>query len=236
MALVLLLVVWPTRGANGDPGEAEFARLRDHMVRRHLARRDITDARVLKTMGTVRRHRYIPSDQRHNAYDDRPLPIGHAQTISQPYIVAFMTQAARLQGHEKVLEVGTGSGYQAAVLAALVKQVYSIEIVEPLAKRAVQTLEAEGITNVKVRHGDGYRGWPEQAPFDVILVTAAPDHVPQPLVDQLAPGGRLVIPVGDLRQDVLLVERTADGTHTRSLLPVRFVPMTGEAQKPRDPN
>jgi len=205
-------------------------------VRRHLAARDITDPRVLQAMRKVLRHRFVPAGQRHNAYEDRPLPIGYAQTISQPYVVAFMTQAVRLKGDERVLEVGTGSGYQAAVLAKLAKHVYSVEIVEELAKRSAKVLKAEAYANVTVRAGDGYRGWPEQAPFDVIVVTAAPDHVPQPLVDQLKPGGRLVIPVGDVYQNVLLVEKTESGTHTRSLLPVRFVPMTGEARRRRDPN
>jgi len=232
----LLLILWPPQGANGDPSEAELARQRGEMVSRQLAARDITDPRVLDAMRSVRRHRFVPPEQRDNAYEDRPLPIGYAQTISQPYVVAFMTQAVRLKGGENVLEVGTGSGYQAAVLAKLAKQVYSIEIVEELAARSAATLKAEGYANVTVRHGDGYRGWPKQAPFDVIVVTAAPDHVPQPLVDQLAVGGRLVIPVGDVYQNVLLVERTKDGTDTRSLLPVRFVPMTGEAQRKREPN
>ena len=228
----MLLAIWPTRGVEGDPEEAAAARRREQMVRLHLAARDITDPRVLTAMRAVPRHHYVPPDQRAYSYADCPLPIGHAQTISQPYVVAFMSQAAALKGGDKVLEVGTGSGYQAAVLARLAGQVYSIEILEALAKRAAATLEAEGVENVHVRHGDGYRGWPGEAPFDAIVVTAAPDHVPQPLVDQLRVGGRLVIPVGDEYQQILLVERTAEGTSTRSLLPVRFVPMTGEARKP----
>ena len=234
--LSLVLVSWPRPGATGEIEEAEFARKRDAMVRRHLAARDIRDPKVLAAMGSVPRHRFVPSERGGSAYEDRPLSIGHGQTISQPYVVAFMTQALRLKGGEKVLEIGTESGYQAAVLARIAGRVFSVEILRPLAERAAEALKAEGFTNVTVRHGDGYRGWPEEAPFDAIVVTAAPDHVPQPLIDQLAPGGRLVIPVGTELQQVLLVEKDAEGTHTRALLPVRFVPMTGEAQRPRRPN
>ena len=159
------------------------------------------------------------------------MPIGHEQTISQSYIVAFMTEALRLREGDKVLEIGTGSGYQAAVLAECCRQVYTIEIVEPLAERAATTLTALGYSNIEVRHGDGYRGWPEHAPFDAIIVTAAPDHVPEPLVAQLAVGGRMVIPVGDVVQNIVLIEKTMTGTTRRRLLPVTFVPMTGEAER-----
>ena len=165
------------------------------------------------------------------AYADTPLPIGHGQTISQPYIVAFMSEALELKGGERVLEIGTGSGYQAAVLAELAREVYSIEIVEPLGREAEKRLRELGYSNIKLRVGDGYRGWPEAAPFDAIMVTAAPDHVPPALIEQLAEGGRLVLPVGSFFQELVRIRRTKDGTKQESLLPVRFVPMTGEAQK-----
>ena len=201
------------------------------MVEQQLLARDITDPRVVRAMRRVPRDRFVPPDQRPRAYEDRPLPIGHRQTISQPYIVAYMTQALRLTPDAKVLEVGTGSGYQAAVLAELAAAVYSIEIVTQLAERARDTLAELGYTNVQVRHGDGYAGWPEQAPFDAIMVTAAPDHVPQPLIDQLALGGRLIIPVGQNRQTLTILTRTEDGVEQETTLPVLFVPMTGEAER-----
>jgi len=224
-------------GAGVRPGEAlsadeaRLAELRRHMVERHLAARDITNRRVLEVMGRIKRHLFVPDDLRFNAYDDRPLPIGHGQTISQPYIVALMTQLADPQPDDRALDIGTGSGYQAAILAELCKEVYSIEIIEPLADAARKRLERLGYKNVTVRCGDGYRGWKEKAPFDVIIVAAAPDHVPQPLVDQLAPGGRLVIPVGRGFQELLVVEKDAQGRISRrSVADVAFVPMTGEAE------
>ena len=201
------------------------------MVEQQLLARDITDTRVVSAMRRVPRDRFVPPDQRQQAYEDRPLPIGYRQTISQPYIVAYMTQALRLTPDATVLEVGTGSGYQAAVLAELAAAVYSIEIVAELAERARDTLAELGYTNVQVRQGDGYAGWPEEAPFDAIMVTAAPDHVPQPLVDQLALGGRLIIPVGQDRQTLTILTRTEAGVEQESLLPVLFVPMTGEAER-----
>jgi protein-L-isoaspartate(D-aspartate) O-methyltransferase len=204
---------------------------RHEMVAQQLAARGITDPRVLAAMSDVPREAFVPEELRSLAYDDRPLPIGFEQTISQPYIVAFMTQALALDGHEKVLEIGTGSGYQAAVLAQCAREVYSIEIVEPLGLRARATLDSLGLGNVHTRVGDGFRGWPESAPFDAILVAAAPEQVPQPLIDQLAIGGKLVIPVGSAEQELLLIERTPSGITRRSILPVRFVPMTGEAQR-----
>jgi protein-L-isoaspartate(D-aspartate) O-methyltransferase len=208
-----------------------FAALRGRMVDQQLAGRDITDPRVLRVMGAVPRHRFVPLEVRAEAYGDYPLPIGLDQTISQPYIVAFMTQALRLDGDERVLEIGTGSGYQAAVLAGLCAEVYSIEIIPELSRRAGETLADLGIKNVSLRVGDGYRGWPEKAPFDAIVVTAAPPRIPQPLVDQLAAGGRMVAPVGDLAQDLVVIERTPQGVTQRTVMPVRFVPMTGEAQR-----
>ncbi|MDJ0846853.1 MAG: protein-L-isoaspartate(D-aspartate) O-methyltransferase [Myxococcota bacterium] len=201
------------------------------MVRDQIEARGVRDPRVLAALRKVPRHELVPEAQRSYAYEDRPLPIGHGQTISQPYIVAIMTEHLDLQGDERVLEVGTGSGYQAAVLGELAKEVYSIEIVEPLAERAGKDLARLGYPQIQVRHGDGYRGWPEHAPFDAIIVTAAPDHVPQPLVEQLAEGGRLVIPVGRWAQDLLLVTRDAKGVHEQRLIGVRFVPMTGEAER-----
>lgn len=211
----------------------EYAKPRVRMVETQIMRRGVADSAVLEALRTVPRHRFVPERYRAAAYADEPLPIGEGQTISQPYIVAYMTEVLELRPHDRVLEIGTGSGYQAAVLAEIVDSVFTIEIVEPLAERAESTLTELGYTNVYVRCGDGYRGWPEHAPFDAIIVTAAPDHVPQPLVDQLALNGRLVIPVGEFSQELLVVRRTADGVITDTTLAVRFVPMTGEAQRRR---
>jgi protein-L-isoaspartate(D-aspartate) O-methyltransferase len=174
----------------------------------------------------VPRHLFVPDDVRAQAYGDSPLPIGYGQTISQPYIVAFMTEALELQPSHRVLEIGTGSGYQAAILAQLVREVYTIEILEPLASRARETLSALGYGNVTVRAGDGYRGWPEHAPYDRVIVTAAPEEIPQALVDQLIVGGLMAIPVGVDVQELRIVRRTASGLETLQTQPVRFVPMT----------
>jgi len=201
------------------------------MVREQIANRGVRDARVLAAMRKVPRHLFVPSEMQSAAYSDTPLPIGHRQTISQPYIVAFMSEAMELKPQDRVLEIGTGSGYQAAILAELVREVYSIEIVEPLGKEVAARLKDLGYERVKLRIGDGYRGWPEAAPFDAIIVTAAPDHVPPALVEQLREGGRLVLPVGRFAQDLLRVRRTAKGIVQENLLPVRFVPMVGEAEK-----
>lgn len=212
--------------------EPDFAAARQRMVTEQLAGRDITNQHVLSVMRAVPRHELVPDPLRDRAYQDRPLPIGHDQTISQPYIVAFMTQALQPRTNDVVLEVGTGSGYQAAVLARLVKQVYTIEIVEPLARRAEANLKRLAFTNVQVRAGDGYKGWPAAAPFDAIIVTCAPDHVPQPLVDQLKEGGRMVIPVGPTFDQSLYLLRKEGGKVTQQgILPVRFVPMTGQARE-----
>ena len=190
------------------------------------------DDRVLEAMATVPRHEFVPPGLIDKAYLNRPLPIGHGQTISQPYIVAIMTDLLDIEPGQRVLEIGTGSGYQAAVLAELGVEVYSIEIVEPLANSARSRLASLGY-QVTVRHGDGYRGWPERAPFDAIVVTAAPPRVPAPLKQQLKVGGRLVLPVGDRDQELVVITRTATGYERRSALPVRFVPMTGEIRDGR---
>ena len=201
------------------------------MVEQQVLARGITDPGVIGAMVRVPRERFVPLEQQRSAYDDRPLPIGYRQTISQPYIVAYMTDALRLDPGARVLEIGTGSGYQAAVLAELAAKVYSIEIVPALAERARDTLTALGYANVDVRLGDGYAGWPDEAPFDAIIVTAASDHVPQPLIEQLAPGGRMIIPVGQDRQSLTLITRTAEGVTQERMLRVLFVPMTGDAER-----
>jgi protein-L-isoaspartate(D-aspartate) O-methyltransferase len=201
------------------------------MVREQIEARGIRDARLLAALRKVPRHLFVPEEEQGEAYIDYPLAIENGQSISQPYVVAFMTEALELRPRDRVLEIGTGSGYQAAILAELVPEVYSIEIVEPLAKRAAARLRRLGYSNVHVRAGDGYRGWPEAAPFDAIIVTAAPDHIPQPLVDQLREGGRMVLPLGLWDQELIRLRRTREGILRESLLPVRFVPMTGEAEK-----
>ncbi len=202
------------------------------MVSRQIEARGVRDPHVLRAMREVPRHRFVPASERASAYDDHPLPIGHGQTISQPYIVALMTELAAVKPGDRVLEVGTGSGYQAAVLAAMGVKVFSIEIIEPLAKRADALLKELGYgKNVQVRAGDGYAGWPEQAPFDAVIVTAAPPKVPEPLKQQLKVGGRLVIPVGKYYQSLMRITRTKDGFDKENVIPVRFVPMTGKAQE-----
>ena len=219
----------------GDAQAQDFPALRARMVTevdamyaetaRETGMRAMSPA-VRAAMGKVERHRLVPAGQRSAAYENRPLPIGSGQTISQPYIVALSTDLLGVDGNSVVLDVGTGSGYQAAVLAELVRQVYSIDIVEPLVRTAFANLAALGYTNVEVRTGDGYAGWPEKGPFDAIVVAATAPRIPQPLVDQLKPGGRMVIPVGDWRQDLKLVTKRADGGYDeRDVLPVRFVPL-----------
>ena len=213
------------------PEDDPFAAAHRQMVDYQLRRRDINDANVLKAMGHVARERFVSADVQSRAYEDHPLPIGLGQTISQPYIVALMTQLARPTAGDRALEVGVGSGYQTAVLAELCKQVYGVEILGSLADSARGRLDALGYRNVAIRCGDGYRGWPDHAPFDVILVTAAPERVPQPLLEQLAPGGRLVLPVGRAFQELVLIEKRTDGSiDRRNLGGVQFVPMTGEVQ------
>ena len=214
-----------------EPEKDIFFEQRMWMVDRQLAGRDIVDPQVLRVMRRVPRHLFVPERVREYAYADHPLPIGEEQTISQPYIVAFMTQALELKKGNRVLEIGTGSGYQAAVLAELVEEVYTIEIIPALAERAEKLLDELGYDGIQVRAGDGYLGWPEAAPFDAIIVTAAPDHIPTPLIEQLGEGGRLVLPVGDEYQELMRVIKEEGEMRRESLLPVRFVPMTGKAQE-----
>jgi len=213
-----------SRDSTSQDAQDQYAAERAGMVRRQLRARDITDSAVLSAMERVPRHEFVPASARELAYGDHPLPIGFHQTISQPYIVAYMSQVAAITRNEKVLEIGTGSGYQAAVLALLAREVYSIEIVPELAARADSTLRRLGYA-VTVRAGDGYAGWPEHAPFDAIVVTAAPDHVPPALIEQLAPEGRLVIPVGTIAQEIMVITKTARGVVRETTIPVRFVPL-----------
>jgi protein-L-isoaspartate(D-aspartate) O-methyltransferase len=211
---------------------ADFAAQRERMVKEQLVMRGINGERVLAAVRKVPREEFVPEQFRAASYADQPLPIGYDQTISQPFIVAFMTEELRPQPQDRVLEIGTGSGYQAAILAELVAEVYSIEIIEPLAKTAEATLQRLGYQNVHVKVGDGYKGWSENAPFDAVIVTCAPDHIPQPLVDQLKDHGRMIIPVGPTGdQELYLLEKENGQLRQRSVTPVRFVPMTGEAQK-----
>lgn len=211
---------------------ADFAAQRESMVQEQMIRRGISNERVLAALRKVPREEFVPDQVRQASYADRPLPIGYDQTISQPYIVAFMTQQLQPQTQDRVLEIGTGSGYQAAILAELVAEVYSIEIIEPLAKTAEATLQRLGYKNVQVKAGDGYKGWPEHAPFTSIIVTCAPERVPQPLVDQLKEGGRMIIPVGGRGdQELYLLEKKSGRLERRAILPVRFVPMVGEGRQ-----
>jgi protein-L-isoaspartate(D-aspartate) O-methyltransferase len=213
--------------------EPDLAAARERMAADQLAGRDITNQLVLQVMRTMPRHEFVPQPLRGQAYDDHPLPIGYGQTISQPYIVGFMSQALNPQTNDVVLEVETGSGYQAAVLASMVEKVYTIEIIEPLARRAETDHKRLGFANVQVRAGDGYQGWTSAAPFDAIIVTCAPDHVPQPLVDQQKEGGRMIIPVGPAYSQTLYLLRKRDGKmRQQAILPVLFVPMTGLAEEP----
>ncbi|MDP2321742.1 MAG: protein-L-isoaspartate(D-aspartate) O-methyltransferase [Acidobacteriota bacterium] len=215
-------------GTAGQQGARDWDAQRERMVEQQLRARDIRNAQVLDAMRKVPRHLFVPEPQRAGAYDDSPLPIGLGQTISQPYIVAFMTQALEPEPGHRVLEIGTGSGYQAAVLSLLAKDVYTIEILPPLAERSGKILADLGYRNVHVRTGNGYLGWPEHAPYDRIMVTAAPDEVPPALVQQLKVGGLMAIPVGTANQELRILRRTETGTQLLRTLPVRFVPMTGK--------
>jgi protein-L-isoaspartate(D-aspartate) O-methyltransferase len=211
--------------------EGAFARARERMVSEQVETRGVRDPRTLAALRQVPRHLFVPPALQGEAYSDHPLPIGDGQTISQPYIVAFMTEALGLSGGETVLEVGTGSGYQSAVLARVAGHVYTVEIVPALAAEAKERLARLGYANVTVRAGDGYLGWPEVAPFDAIVVTAAAPRIPEPLKQQLKEGGRLVIPLGDLDQELMVVTRRGSAYEQRRAIPVRFVPMTGEVRK-----
>jgi protein-L-isoaspartate(D-aspartate) O-methyltransferase len=227
LVAVTALACGPAR----DADDSALARARDEMVATQIAARGVRDPLTLAAMRKVPRHLFVPPEEARQAYDDHPLPIGHGQTISQPYIVGFMTEALGLKGGETVLEVGTGSGYQAAVLGEIAGRVYTIEIVTPLAEEAGRLLKHLGYANVEVRAGDGYLGWPEAAPFDAIIVTAAAPRVPEPLKGQLKDGGRLVLPVGDDWQELVVVTRRADRFEEQRVLPVRFVPMTGKVRQ-----
>ncbi len=233
-----------TAAAADPPGEraeeSVYVDRRESMIReieadvaatRHYTGRKSLDPRVMDAMRRVPRHEFVPADLRHRAYENRPQPIGDGQTISQPYVVALMTDLLEIEPGDAVLEVGTGSGYQAAVLAELAERVYSIEIIESLGRSAASRLERLGYDNVETRIGDGYRGWPEHAPFDAVIVTAAAGEIPPPLVEQLKPGGRMVIPVasGLMGEQLTLLTKSESGeTRTREVLPVRFVPLTGD--------
>jgi protein-L-isoaspartate(D-aspartate) O-methyltransferase len=233
MILVLFCLACKN-GAETLDMEQRLAAMRKEMVETQIRARGVKDPAVLDAMMSVERHHFVPQGLETSAYNDNPLSIGEGQTISQPYIVALMTELAKVNRNSKILEVGTGSGYQAAVLSVLAKEVFTIEIIESLGNSAKQKLDSLGYTNVHVRIGDGYKGWPEEAPFDAIVVTAAPDHIPQPLIDQLKMGGRLVIPLGDFYQDLAVITKSEKGLIQEKIIPVRFVPMTGEAEAKKE--
>lgn len=240
VALILLAVyVWPAgkEAPAVSPGTTPadpYAEKRTEMVKFQLMGRDITDKDVLAAMERVPRHEFVPQEYRHQAYEDHPLPIGFGQTISQPYIVALMTQLLELKSTDRVLEIGTGSGYQAAILAELCQEVYTVEIIEELAEQAETRLKRLGYTHVHVKHADGYYGWPEHAPYDAIIVTAAPDHIPPPLIEQLRDGGRMVIPVGPPGgyQTLWLIRKEGEKVVSRNITGVIFVPLTGGQENP----
>ena len=235
LAFLILPIVFTqctdgTRVSESNP-KGDFKLMREKMVEIQIKARGVKDPRVLSALLKVERHRFVPEGYVNSAYSDQPLPIGEGQTISQPYIVALMTELLELKGNEKVLEIGTGSGYQAAVLGELAKEVYSIEIVEPLATTAKNRLLELGYQNIKIKAGDGYLGWPEAAPFDAIIITCAPDHIPEPLVEQLKEGGRMVLPVGAHIQELKKLVKRSGKIETTNIIPVVFVPMTGDGVK-----
>ena len=211
-----------------EQGTDEFRKVREQMVDGQIRSRGIKDGDVIRAMLKVPRHKFVPQNLEKHAYKDSPLPIGLSQTISQPYIVAYMTDAADISNNDRVLEIGTGSGYQAAVLGEIAKEVYTIEIVPELAERSTKVLRELGYKNVLVKFGNGYLGWPEHAPFDAIIVTAAPDEIPQALVDQLAIGGKMVVPVGTTSQEMVIITKSKKGISKKKTMPVHFVPMTGK--------
>ena len=223
----LLLATVNTHG--GDNGI--YSEQRREMVENQLVPRGISDSRVIEAMLKIPRHKFLPDYLGDYAYSDSPLPIGMGQTISQPYIVAYMTELLTLNKGDKVLEIGTGSGYQAAILAEIGCDVYTIEIVEILTLRAKKVLQSLSYKNIHFKVDDGYMGWEENAPYDAILVTAAPPEIPEPLTEQLKEGGKMIIPVGDYFQELILLKKTGEGLKEKRVTPVRFVPMTGEAQR-----
>jgi protein-L-isoaspartate(D-aspartate) O-methyltransferase len=233
LVLILLIIIGCSDMSRKEktPTSSNFTEQREEMVKYQIKARGVNDKSVLTAMLKVPRHLFVQENLQNRAYADEPLPIGSGQTISQPYIVAYMTEQIDIDENEKVLEIGTGSGYQAAILGEIAREVFTIEIVPELGKKASEILQRLNYGNVHVRIGDGYLGWPEEAPFDAIIVTAAPDHIPQPLVDQLKVGGRMMIPVGEFSQDLILLERTEKGIERKRKIPVRFVPMTGEAEE-----
>lgn len=218
-------------GTTDKKTDSDWRKQRLQMVETQIVRRGIKDSLVLEAMKSAPRHLFVPEKIRDESYRDGPLPIGSDQTISQPYIVAIMTELLQVDSSSRVLEIGTGSGYQAAVLAEIVDSVYTIEIIPTLAERAGSILDSLKYDNISVRAGDGYSGWPEAAPFDGIIVTAAVPRLPEPLIEQLKPQGRMVVPVGDYGQDLMVVTKTDSGVVRKSIIPVRFVPMTGEIRK-----
>jgi len=234
LTLNLLPFLFLTVSSKSEGDDNTEIEKRWQMVENQIISRGIQDSKLIQAMITIPRHKFIPENLREYAYGDNPIPIGMEQTISQPYIVALMTELLKLKEGEKVLEVGTGSGYQTAILAEMGCEVFTIEIVESLVEKARQVLESLGYKNIHYKIGDGYSGWPEYAPYDAIIVTAAPDHIPQPLIEQLKVNGRMVIPVGDLYQELILIKKREKRVEMKTVTPVRFVPMTGEAQKPQN--
>jgi protein-L-isoaspartate(D-aspartate) O-methyltransferase len=235
LGLIFFWILLSCEGTNSDslrnPVQVDFQSMKEEMVETQIRARGIKDETVLNAMLKVDRHEFVPEGARHLAYSDRPLPIGEGQTISQPYIVALMTELLELKKGDRVLEIGTGSGYQAAILAELANHLYTIEIIESLGRSAEGLLRKLGYKNITVKIGDGYIGWEEFAPFDAIIVTAAPPHIPQPLLDQLKERGRLVIPVGDYYQELKKITKVKGEIKSQDIIPVVFVPMTGEHVK-----
>lgn len=236
-SIILLLVLFSCNGKEGKPmHEQNYSKKRIEMVNKQIIARGVKDTLVLNAMRTVPRHLFVPQSERPFAYTDKARSIGKGQTISQPYIVAFMTEELQLKPHHKVLEIGTGLGYQAAILGHIADSVYSIEIIEELADSARTIIKKLGYNNTVIKHGNGYLGWPEKAPFDAIIVTAAPPTVPPLLLEQLKIGGRMILPVGDYVQELVVISKSARGHSLESVLPVRFVPMTGQINKINEEN